>query len=113
LHTYSNKYDTYDVQKLWKSAPKTKWVSIKKLEHCLKENIWGNKTPKQHLKDKGGPEWDTMLESDLRYAIIVTPDMDVADGNHRLMKAKLLNKKRIRARVFESYCDMMPAEIDK
>ena len=113
MHTYSNSFDVYDVKKLWQLAPKSEWIDVKKLHKCLKEDIWETgKTPIEHLKDKDGPEWEAMLRSDLRYALILTPDNDIADGNHRFMKAIYKEKKRIKVRKFKSYNDMVAAELD-
>jgi len=109
--TFTNETHTYDVRKLWELAPKAQWLRIETLLRNIDQNIWGEDelTPREILERKAGREWDVAMMSDLRYAIIVTPTMMIADGNHRLLKAIALGKTKIRARKFVSYDDMTPA----
>lgn len=110
--TFTNATGTYDVYMLWDIAPKAEWFKVSELLKNMNEHIWGKEypTPTQYLKAQEGYHWDVAMDADLRYSLILTPTMYVADGNHRLLKALHLGKTHLRARKFGSYDDMIPAK---
>ena len=114
LHTFSNGKYTYNVKILWKLAPKTQWIKTTTLKtKNLYQPVWGNNhpTPAQLLKTKTEPHWTTTLKADLRFAIILAPDLSLMDGYHRLTKALYLKKPKIKARLFTHYDQLAPALI--
>lgn len=112
MHTYSSGDTTYDVNVLWQLAPRAEYVSIGLVMRGFDERVWGRApTPRQVLMERSGPIWHDVLRADLRFALIVTPDWWVADGNHRLVKAVYLRKPMVRIRRFESREHMLPAVI--
>jgi hypothetical protein len=116
IQTFSqDSLGTFDVSDLWKIAPKAKRIPIKSISKNLSNSCWGDNHPslRELIKLQRGKHWDIAMQSDLRYAIILTPEGFVADGNHRLVKAVALGKKTIMARRFESIKQMEPALIKR
>ena len=69
----------------------------------LKFPGWGNISPLQVIKDKNVSieNYNQILQADLRYPIILDSNLKIVDGAHRLSKAYILNKKYIRAYIFD------------
>ena len=115
MHTYSTNKREYNVHILWKIAPKSKKVKISQLEKQLRKKCWGLEapTPLKIMWDKKDTHWHNIMDCDLRYPIILAPNMQIADGFHRLCKAILLKKKYIRCRRFDSWVEMALAYVKK
>ena len=95
VRTFSDGERVYDVELLWKLAPKAKWEQVSLFVKKMGAKIWGRYSPKALLKRRRGKEWEAAMRSDLRYAIIVNHDGWIADGNHRLLKAVILGNRWI------------------
>jgi len=70
----------------------------------LKFKGWDNNiSPLQVIKDKNVSieNYNQILQADLRYPIILDSNLKIIDGAHRLSKAYILNKKYIRAYIFD------------
>jgi len=93
---------------LYNKKPKYVNIEVKKLLHNMDYKCWGNpeikelysphevlNNPKKYKKD-----YDRILGADLSYPIIVSNEMNVIDGMHRLSKAYLENKKTIKVHKF-------------
>tara|TARA_Y100000590_G_C15203845_1_gene819784 strand:- start:272 stop:664 length:393 start_codon:yes stop_codon:yes gene_type:complete len=77
----------------------SKQMNINRLLPQLYIKDWGDVSPIEVIKDKNISinDYKRIINSDLRYPIIITKNNKVIDGMHRLSKAYLLNKKNIRA----------------
>jgi len=101
VHTFSEDNKTWDVKDLWEAAKKEKMIliSCRYLKRYIDADIWdiwkirSLKEFSFHMK--------LVMESDLRYPIILTPEKFIADGYHRLLKALYLNKKVVKCKVLK------------
>lgn len=102
---------TYNVEKLVGIAPGVEEIPLSDLEGVMRDPVWGKNSPSpmEYLEKESGPEWEDILKADLRYPIIVAPNGEVADGNHRVIKAMYEGRDKIGARVFKRWEDMEPA----
>ena len=86
-------------------------IRMQKLSNQLKHKVWSdNIAPIEVIKDKNVSIQDhnRIQSADLRYPIIIDGRIDrshnfnIVDGMHRLSKAFALNKKYIRAYIFDA-----------
>lgn len=100
-HIYHDKTGTYDIYKLHKITKNnpTTIVPLSKFTNHIKKKEWGKYSIKNVLDnpDKYPEEMKEIKNVDLRYPILIHKD-NVIDGNHRLAKAFLLRKKKIKAK---------------
>lgn len=98
IHYYKPKYIKIKVSDLAKNLDHKGWNM---------ENEYNPKTaysPKDVIDDPDKYESDFMriMNADLKYPIIVSPNNNIIDGVHRLTKAYLEKKKYIKAYIFDS-----------
>lgn len=99
-------WDVLDLVKSSETSP-LKTFTISELEDILFSRPWKDKTgnkirPVDVLEHKAPADhWNRILEADLKFPIIVYLDegfLCIADGIHRLSKAKMLGHQSIQAR---------------
>lgn len=100
IHTYGN----LDVRVAWEMEGEELQLSLKDVEHVLGEVAWEDRSPFEAAAEQ--PHWGLTLEADLSYPIIVTQeveekDLTVVDGRHRIVKAWLLGKEFIAAKMVD------------
>lgn len=101
--TVSNQLDNWHVDRLWQIAENhTKaQVSVDYLWHKYKDQwYWFDSKDERINYDKFLHHYQRCQEADLNYPILIFPDDRIADGVHRLVKAKLLGLKTISAIIF-------------
>ena len=104
--TYTNNKYMYLVDLMFMYINDRNIVSTKiktdKLFPQLKFKGWGQISPLAVIKDKNVSieHYNQILKADLRYPILLDSKLNIVDGAHRLSKAYLLNKKHIRAYIF-------------
>lgn len=79
-------------------------IIIKKLLPQLKINDWGDLSPYEVIqnKNKSIEHYNRIINSDLRYPIIINEEYQIIDGMHRLAKAYLNNKMIIKAYIINN-----------
>lgn len=108
--TYESGRGTFSVSTLWKIAPPSKYYPISVFNFMLKEEPWDSEPfLGEVLKRQEGKHWERAMKSDLRFAVICSPEFWICDGCHRFVKAKHLGKTQLRARVFPTRDAMLPA----
>jgi hypothetical protein len=89
--------DIWEHSKSIKAIPKTlAWV--KKHGEAWNYNVWGDGLSLKEISD----HLHQVMNADLRYPIILTPERYICDGCHRLLKAIILKKKTIRCKILTS-----------
>jgi len=111
VHTYSDSKNIYSVDMFLAYVniykPKNKFINIDDYLDILDYKGWGD--PKKNLyyspmnviknPKKYNDEYNRIIESNLKYPIIIDKN-NIIDGVHRLSKAYLLGKKKIKAYFF-------------
>jgi len=111
VHTYSDSKNIYSVDMMLAYVniykPKNKFINIDDYLDILDYKGWGD--PKKNLyyspmnviknPKKYNDEYNRIIESNLKYPIIIDKN-NIIDGVHRLSKAYLLGKKKIKAYFF-------------
>ena len=101
--SFSNQKNNWYVDDLWKLAsdmPIVK-VSVNSLWERYKDNwYWFDSYEEKINYDKFLHHYKRCEEADLNYPILIFPDNKIADGVHRLVKAKLLGMDTIPAILF-------------
>ena len=101
--SFSNQKNNRYVNDLWKLAsdmPIVK-VSVNSLWERYKDNwYWFDSYEERINYDKFLHHYKRCEEADLNYPILIFPDNKIADGVHRLVKAKLLGMDTIPAILF-------------
>lgn len=112
--------DRYSVRKLWELAKAIRSsqldVDSDDADSYMTSRSWtGDVTPEEILasQDDQHGHMSRINSADLRYPMIIAPNGGVADGMHRLAKAKSRGKKSIRARRFATWEDMKDALVDE
>jgi len=112
VQTFSDDKKIYSVDMMFAYIhiykPKYKKINVEQLLHTLDYKGWGNPkeniyySPKQVLENpkKYKDEIKRINEANLKYPIIVY-DNNIVDGVHRLTKSCLINKKTIKAYIFD------------
>lgn len=103
--TSPNQLNNWHVDKLWKVAQNytAANVSVDYLWHKYKDKwYWFDSENERIDYDKFLHHYQRCQEADLNYPILIFPGDKIADGVHRLIKAKLLGLKTISAIVFTS-----------
>jgi len=104
--TYTNNNSMYLVDLMFMYVNDGNIVSRKirtnKLFPQLSRKGWGNVSPLQVIKNKNVfmEDYIKIKKADLRYPIMLDTKLNIIDGAHRLSKAYILDKKYIRAYVF-------------
>ena len=101
--TVPNQLDNWHVDKLWQIAHNhTKAeISVEYLWHKYKNHwYWFDSEDEKINYDKFLHHYKRCEEANLNYPILIFPDDRIADGVHRLVKAKLLGLKTISAIIF-------------
>ena len=104
--TYTDNKFIYSVDLMFlytKTILSTK-ILITKLLSQLKINDWGDLSPYEVIqnKNKSIEHYNRIIDSDLRYPIIINEKYQVIDGMHRLAKAYLNNKTTIKAYIIDN-----------
>ncbi len=114
VHTYSNSNRIYSVDMMLAYIniykPKNLLVNINVIDylHYLQYKCWSNTKNNKYYSPidvinnqrKYVEEYDKIINSDLKYPIIINKN-NIIDGIHRLSKAYLLGKKKIKAYLFD------------
>jgi len=125
IKTYSDHNKIYSIDMMFAYIniykPKSKYVNVKSLLKNLEYKGWGvpekniRYSPLDVIKSPTKKIYKNQIEriekANLEYPIILNED-DIVDGFHRLTKAYLINKKKIKAYVF-SKTDMEKFLINK
>ena len=104
--TYTDNKFIYSVDLMFlyiKTISSTK-IIIKKLLPQLKINDWEDLSPYEVIqnKNKSIEHYNRIINSDLRYPIIINEEYQIIDGMHRLAKAYLNNKTTIKAYIINN-----------
>ena len=114
MQTYSDNKYIYSVDMmfayLYLRKPQYQNIKVSDLLKNLNHNCWGDPvnniyhTPNDVLANPTKYEHDykRIKNADLSYPIIITHDMHIIDGVHRLTKSYMENKKTIKAYVFDN-----------
>jgi hypothetical protein len=102
--SFSNQKNNWYVDDLWELAsdmPVVR-VSVNYLWEMYKDNwYWFDSNEERINYDKFLHHYKRCQEADLNYPILIFPDNKIADGVHRLVKAKLLGLDTISAVLFD------------
>ncbi len=104
----NNIYSVYlIISYIEKNKPKTYTFETQKFLSKLKLKDWGPisniYSPIDVLNNKNNyiDEYNRIINSDLKYPIVLNENHNIVDGMHRLTKAYLLNEKYIQAYIFD------------
>lgn len=102
-YTDNNFIYSVDLMFMYAKTIKSKKIKVSDLIHKLKTKNWDNLSPLEVIKNKSlsSSNYERIRKANLRYPIIIDAKNNIIDGMHRLSKAYLLNKKYIRAYVFD------------
>jgi len=115
MQTYSDNKYIYSVDMmfayLYLHKPHYQKIKVSDLINNLNYNCWGDPinhvyhTPNDVINSptKYESDYKRIKGADLSYPIIITHDMFVIDGMHRLTKSHLEGKKTIKAYVFDNH----------
>lgn len=102
--SFSNQKNNWYVDDLWELASNMPVVrvSVNYLWEMYKDNwYWFDSNEERINYDKFLHHYKRCQEADLNYPILIFPDNKIADGVHRLVKAKLLGLDTIPAVLFD------------
>lgn len=107
-----NRGVAYDVRVLQRLAEKLPidCMCVSRLSSQL-DDPWGDGsyTGNDVRRDHDHPEWRRVKAANLRHPIILSPDLEIADGNHRLLKAVWRAVPSILVRKFREWWHMNEA----
>ena len=102
--SFSDQKNNWYVNDLWKLASQMPviQVSVNPLWEMYKDNWYWFNSPEERIDyDKFLHHYKRCEEADLNYPILIFPENKIADGVHRLVKAKLLGLETISAILFD------------
>ena len=117
--TFTSDGKDYDVSKLWELAKHLPVEELRVSSRAFKKNLeggWGDKVkPLDVIKDPSvDPEHSKRIqEADLSHPVTMSIGSWVADGLHRMAKAKQMGLKSVPVQRFRSFEQMEPALIKK
>ena len=105
---FSTSNREFSVDKLFELADllPTEEDETVKYKPQLMDFVWSNEDDEEirPVDIKPGDEhWKRMMESDLSYPILISPDGDIMDGYHRLLKAILAGRNKIKVKKFRDW----------
>ena len=117
MQTFSDENYTFDVEKLWEISDnfETEYKRVSDLIEQLDYDCWGL-APIEVIGLMSGEESKhekRIRDACMKYPIMITPNGHVCDGMHRLAKAHMSGHTMIKAKVFESWSEMLPARVDR